>query len=184
MSLKKQLVGVLAALSIAVTGGAVAERLAAHGFRVRGWSRRPLSLPGVQTSQGLDGLMDMLPHCEILVCLLPLTDDTRGLLNAEVFRCLPEGACLINCGRGGHIDEPDLLQALTSGRLRGAMLDVMAEEPPEQDSPLWRHPGVRLTPRVAAQTRDQHSIAQIAENIRCHRAGLSLLNVVDRTSGY
>jgi len=178
---KERTVGVL---GLGVIGAAVVDSLVSLGFRVRGWSRSRQTRTGVATYHGPDGLWQMLAACEILICLLPLTATTRGMLNRELFDALPRGACLINCGRGAQLVETDLLEALDTGQLRGALLDVLEPEPLPQHSPLWRHPGVRITPHVAAQTRNEQSVTQIAENICRHEAGQALLNSVDRDLGY
>ena len=120
----------------------------------------------------------MLARTDILVCLLPLTPATRGILNGELFAKLPRGACLINVGRGGHQVERDLLEALDSGQLREATLDVFEEEPLPADSPLWSHPQVIVTPHIASMTMPETAAKAVGENIK--RMEAIALNVVDR----
>jgi glyoxylate/hydroxypyruvate reductase len=138
----------------------------------------------VESFAGTDGLAAMLPQSDILICLLPLTPDTRGLLNADLFAALPPGAVVVNAARGGHLVEADLLAALESGRLRGASLDVFAEEPLPPGHPFWSHPAIRVTPHVAAITHPSRSAVQVAAAVNAFRAGQPLANRVDRKRGY
>nr|WP_246513356.1 glyoxylate/hydroxypyruvate reductase A [Azospirillum picis] len=153
-------------------------------YRLMGWSRSPKAIDGVECFSGADGLAAMLKHCRMLVCLLPLTAETRGIMDAALFAALPQGAVVVNAARGGHLVEEDLLAALDSGHLRGASLDVFATEPLPEGHPLWRHPQVRITPHVAAVTHPSRSAVQVAEAIEAHRAGRPLANLVDRRRGY
>ena len=116
--------------------------------------------------------------------MLPLTPQTRGVLNAEAFAALPDGAALINLGRGGHIVTPDLIAALDGGRLAAASLDVTEPEPLPADSPLWDHPQVQILPHVARRPSVSLTAPQLIENIRRHQAGQPLLQLVDRAAGY
>jgi glyoxylate/hydroxypyruvate reductase A len=171
-------------MGLGVIGGAAAEALAALGFRVKGWSRGPKEIEGVECFHGADGLKVFLAGTEILVCLLPLTAETEGVLDAALFAQLPEGAGLINAGRGGQQNEDDILAALDSGRLGHATLDVFRTEPLPADHPFWRHPRVTVTPHNAAITAADSATRIVAENIRRIEAGREPLNVVDRTAGY
>lgn len=174
-------VGVMGLGSI---GSPVAVRLAQAGYAVRGWARTARQLPGVTTFAGEGALPGFLDGLDLLVNLLPLTPATRALLGRDVFARLARGAALVNCGRGEHLDERQLLEALTSGQLRGALLDVFAEEPLRADSPLWRAPGVWITPHMASAASDACIASQIADNLQRLSAGLPLNNQVDAELGY
>jgi glyoxylate/hydroxypyruvate reductase A len=165
-------------------GGAVARALAGLGFDVAGWSRRPKDIAGVKSFAGPGGLNPFLGRSEIVICVLPLTKDTTDILNAEAFAAMPRGSYVINIGRGAQLVESDLLAALDSGRLAGAVLDVFRTEPLPPDSPLWSHPKLLVTPHIAAMTDPRSSVAQIVENIKRLRAGRALLNTIDTAAGY
>ncbi|WP_051329992.1 2-hydroxyacid dehydrogenase [Niveispirillum irakense] len=171
-------------LGLGELGAASARALSGFGFDVLGWSRGPKTLPGVRCFQGADGLRDMLAQTDILVCLLPLTPDTRGILNRETLSHLPHGAYLINAARGAHLVEADLLPLLEEGRLAAATLDVFAVEPLPADHPFWTHPFITILPHAAAQTLPQTAAPIITANIARHRAGQGLAHVVDRGRGY
>jgi glyoxylate/hydroxypyruvate reductase A len=165
-------------------GRAAAALLVAHGFTVRGWSRARHEIPGVTSFAGPTQLDDFLSGADVLVCLLPLTAETEDIIDARLLARLPEGARLIQVGRGGHLVEADLLMALDSGRLAHATLDVFREEPLPAGHPFWRHPRIRVTPHVASYSRPESGAEVVAENIRRLRAGRPLLHVVDRRRGY
>lgn len=165
-------------------GQAVLERLAPFGFPLAGWSRSPRHLPGVETFAGNEGRAAFLARTDILLCLLPLTTETRGILDASLFAGLPAGSALVNVGRGGHLIAADLLAALDDGTLSWAMLDVSEPEPLPADHPLWRHPRIVLTPHVASQTRPETAVVALLENLRRHAAGAPLIGTVDRRRGY
>jgi glyoxylate/hydroxypyruvate reductase A len=165
-------------------GGHAAATMRDHGFRVRGWSRGGRQLAGVESFAGRDGLAPFLAGSDVLVCLLPLTAETEGILNAELFATLPPGAALIHVGRGRQLVPADLMAALDRGHLRGAMLDVTPVEPLPADDPLWRHPGIRITPHAASYALPETAAETIADNIANLRAGRPLAAVVDRSRGY
>lgn len=165
-------------------GTAVLAALRPFGFALRGWSRSGGDVEGVEIFAGSNALPAFLSGCDILICLLPLTNDTRGILCRNSFDLLPRGAGIINVGRGGHLVEQDLLDALDSGHLSGAVIDVLNTEPAAPDHPFWSHPRILLTPHVASQTRDDSSAEVLIANIRRHQAGQALLGQVDRTRGY
>ncbi|CAM3786444.1 glyoxylate/hydroxypyruvate reductase A [Pseudomonas sp. S 311-6] len=165
-------------------GGHVAQGLVQRGYAVRGWSRTPRQLEGVQAYSGAAQFDEFLAGCDILVCLLPLTDSTRGILNRRLFAALPPGAALIHCGRGAHLVEQDLVDALASGHMRGAVLDVFAREPLPEDHPFWHMPGVVVTPHMATMASWEAVISQVADNVARLRAGQDLLNTVDPVLGY
>lgn len=171
-------------MGLGAMGGEAARHLLAVGFDVASWTRSARSMPGVQAFHGADGLGRFLARTEILVCLLPLTAETRGILDRDLFRRLPRGACLINAGRGGHQVEADILQSLDEGQLAGATLDVFAVEPLPAGSPFWTHPKVTVTPHNASVTNPRSAVRHVVESIRRVRAGEPLRNVVDPAVGY
>lgn len=171
-------------LGLGVLGEAAARALLPLGFDVIGWSRTPKEIRGVETVHGADGLVALAARSDFLVCLLPLTAETRGILNAKLFATLPKGAVAINAARGGHLVEADLLAALDSSHLGGASLDVFAEEPLPPGHPFWTHPRIHVTPHVAGITHPSRSADHVADAIRRAESGQPLLHVVDRAQGY
>lgn len=159
-------------------------RIAQLGFRTRGWSRSKKTIASIETFDGQDGLAAFLHGCEIVVCMLPLTEATRGILSKGLFAQLPSSACLINVGRGGHCIEADLVDALEKGILAGAMIDVMQIEPLPEDSPLWTAPNLLLTPHIGTRADTNAAAALVADNILRLRSNRPLLGVVDRARGY
>ncbi|AZD16071.1 glyoxylate/hydroxypyruvate reductase A [Pseudomonas sp. NFPP07] len=154
------------------------------GFALSGWARSAHRIDGVQCFAGNQQLPAFLSQCDILLCVLPLTEQTQGILDRELFRQLPRGAALINMGRGGHLVEQDLLDALASGQLSGAVLDVLQQEPAPAEHPFWDHPQILLTPHIAAMTQPQSAFAVLLDNIRRHQRGEPMLGQIDRTQGY
>jgi glyoxylate/hydroxypyruvate reductase len=171
-------------LGLGQLGETVFRRLAGFGFAMSGWSRSQRVIDGITCHAGAEALPDFLAGCDILVCLLPLTEQTRGMLNADLFRQMPRGAALVNAGRGGHLKQDDLLAALASGQLSAAFLDVTDPEPLPKGHRLWTHPRVILTPHVASMTRPETAVDFVLEMIERHEAGLPLRGVVDRERGY
>ncbi|MBJ9975170.1 glyoxylate/hydroxypyruvate reductase A [Pseudomonas sp. S75] len=171
-------------MGLGAIGAPVAQRLAAAGYQVRGWARSPRHVHGISTFAGAPELQDFLTGVDVLVNLLPLTASTRGVLSQAVFRHMAKGSGLINCGRGQHLEADDLRQALASGRLRGALLDVFEREPLPADSPLWHTPGVWVTPHMASAASDRCIAQQVADNVSRLAAGLELNNRVDPELGY
>ncbi|MCA3351109.1 MAG: glyoxylate/hydroxypyruvate reductase A [Roseomonas sp.] len=171
-------------LGIGELGSASARVLTSLGFPVMGWSRSAKTLPGVQNFHGAEGLVAMAGQSDILICLLPLTPQTRGVLNARLLSALPRGAYVINGARGGHMVAEDMLAALDSGHIAGAALDVFEPEPLPAESRFWSHPKVFLTPHAASITIPASVAPQVVENIHNMRAGRSLINLVDFSLGY
>lgn len=165
-------------------GAPVATLLAQLGFRTRVWSRSPKQLAGVTCLHGSDGLAAAVDGTGILVNLLPLTPETENCIDRTLLLRMAPGGVLINGGRGRHVVDRDVLDLLDSGHLRAAVLDVFREEPLPPTDPFWGHPGVYLSPHVAAPTHAASAVASIAENIRRHEAGGPLHNLVDRARGY
>jgi glyoxylate/hydroxypyruvate reductase A len=171
-------------LGLGALGSAAATRLVDLGFTVSAWSRSPKTLPGVTMFSGEDALDPFLAEVDILVSLLPLTPSTIGLLNAERLGRLRKGAALVLCSRGEHLVADDLIALLRKGHLRGAVIDVFEREPLPSDHPLWREPGVLVTPHMATIATWGVVAQQIAENVRRMKSGEPLLNQVDRHRGY
>ena len=165
-------------------GQDAARKLAHLGFLVSGWGRRERTIAGFGTFAGSAGLPRLLAQSEILVCLLPLTSGTRGILNARTFALLPRGAALVNAGRGGHLVEADLIPALDSGQLSAAALDVFQEEPLPPDHPFWRDPRILVTPHIAGTTNPATAAPIVLDTIRRFEEGRPLLNQVDPARGY
>lgn len=180
-ALEDSVVGVL---GLGVLGGEAARLVAAAGFPVCGWSRTPRRIPGVDCLCGEDGLAALQRRARIVVNFLPLTPATRGLLDAHFFARMQPGGFLVNVARGAHVVEPDLLAALDSGHLAGAMLDVFAHEPLPPEHRFWSHPRVVLTPHVAGITLAAEAAAQVIQNLRRLEAGEAPWGVVDRAAGY
>jgi glyoxylate/hydroxypyruvate reductase A len=168
-------------LGLGELGGSIALKLRAMGFNVAGWSRRPKRLDGVFCSTDLD---DVIRRSDALVCLLPLTEKTRGIMNSRTLSLIRKDGCLINVARGAHVVMPDLLAALDAGHLAHAYLDVFEPEPLPADSPLWAHPGLTITPHIAALSEPRTSVGKIAENLERLRRGEAPLNTVDFAAGY
>ena len=165
-------------------GRDAAKKLTALGFDVAAWSRSEKMVAAVESYAGADGLPRLLGRSEILVCLLPLTAETEGILNACNLALLPQGAALVNAARGAHLVEDDLFAALASGQISGAVLDVFHDEPLPADHPFWHHPRVVVTPHVAAFTNPATAAPIILDNILRFEEGRPLLNRVDPARGY
>jgi glyoxylate/hydroxypyruvate reductase A len=171
-------------LGLGVLATAVFQRLEPFGFQLMGWSRTGREIAGVSTYHGREGLNAMLQRTDILVCLLPLTAETRGILNADLFAFLPKGACLVHAGRGAELDHEALVAALDSGHLSSAVVDVTDPEPLHSDHAFWSHPNILLTPHVASVTQAETAARAVIDNIKRHRSGLDPIGLVDRTRGY
>ncbi|WP_216935711.1 MULTISPECIES: glyoxylate/hydroxypyruvate reductase A [unclassified Acinetobacter] len=165
-------------------GGYVAECFTAMGYQVSGWSNSPKNIPQVKSYVGSEQLSEFLAHSQILINLLPLTKDNTGILSAELFQQLPDQAALIQVGRGQHLIEKDLLNALDSGHLRGAIIDVFEQEPLPAEHPYWQHEKIVVTPHVASHAPMSVVVEQILENDRRLKQGLDLCHQVDVNKGY
>ena len=165
-------------------GHHVAEQLRDRGYPVVGWSNSAKTIAGVKTFAGQEQFVDFIQHPQVLINLLPLTAETQNILSAKTFDLLPQGAAIINTGRGGHLNAADLFAALDSGHLRGAILDVFEHEPLSPDNPLWHHPNIVVTPHIASHADLNVVVQQIVQNDQSIMAGKSLLNEVDLVRGY
>lgn len=175
-------IGILGAGAL---GNMVAERLTLNHYPVTCWSRTARNAStNYRTLQGPSALPDFLAQSDVLICLLPLTNETQGILNSELFNYLPSGAFLINPGRGGHLVDHDLVKALECGQLSGALLDVFHDEPLAKDHPFWQQPKITITPHIAAKSVPGQSADQIVENIKRVEQGQSPAGLVDRLQGY
>jgi glyoxylate/hydroxypyruvate reductase A len=171
-------------LGMGEIGSLAAKHLRDLDFPVAGWSRTGKQLDGVESFAGAAEFDAFLARSDILICVLPLTPDTRGILNHTTFAKLPKGAFVINVARGGHLIEDDLVAAVDAGHLAGAALDVFQTEPLPEDSPLWTHPLITVTPHMAAIS-DPRAVARAAvDGIARHERGEPLQNRVDLARGY
>ena len=162
----------------------VADILVSLGFDVAAWTRTPKPGAKIEVFHGRGGLGAFLGRTDIVLCMLPLTEETRGILDASAFGQLREGASVINLGRGEHVVTDDLIAALDRGQLAGATLDVTHPEPLPEDSPLWDHPKVTVLPHVARRPPVGQVAPRLVENIRLFEAGEPLVQRVDRDAGY
>lgn len=171
-------------MGLGTIGQDTAKKFAALGFPTAGWSRTAKMLSGIETFHGADGFAKFLARTDILVDVLPLTRDTRGILNAKAFAALPKGCYLINMARGGHVVDNDLLAALDSGHLSGAVLDVFNSEPLPPNHRYWTHPRVHVTPHIAGATNPRTASPGVIENIKRLRSGQPFIHTVDPKTGY
>jgi len=165
-------------------GIAAINTLKKSGFKISSWSRRQKEINDVEHFAGTQGLAQLLPQIDILVCLLPLTPETHYLLNSETLNLLPDGAQLINFSRGANIDTKALLTLLDNQHISHAVLDVFEQEPLAKDSPLWKHPGVTILPHISAQTNMETASSIVANNIRNYRKTGKVPGAVNKIKGY
>ena len=171
-------------MGLGALGTVLANDLNRFGFKVQGWANSVKSMDGIPTFVGAIERPQFLATTQILVCLLPLTKSTFGILNKELFAQLPNGAHIINVARGGHLVDKDLLSMITNEHLSGASLDVYHEEPLPTSHPFWAHPKIHMTPHYASVSDTNSVIPQILENYRRLQEGKTLLNLVSKTKGY
>jgi glyoxylate/hydroxypyruvate reductase A len=171
-------------LGLGELGLAAALECARQGYRVRGWSNALKSIDGIETSAGSEALEAVLRNSDIIVCMLPQTGKTRGLLDASRLAQMKRGAAFINVSRGSLVDEPALIEALRRDHIAEATLDVFATEPLPPESPLWTMDNVLITPHLASIALPASAARQIGENVRRLRAGEPLLSCVDPRRGY
>lgn len=171
-------------LGLGQLGGAAAKALAGLGFQVHGWARSAKQIDAITCHAGPDGLAAMAAQVDCVVCLLPLTPQTTGILGANLFDQAPRGLHVINAGRGGHVADDDLLAALHSGQVGGAALDVFHTEPLPADHPFWTHPKITITPHVASVTRPETAAPVVLDNWRRLKQGQPVPHLVDRERGY
>ncbi|MEO8925060.1 MAG: NAD(P)-dependent oxidoreductase [Caldimonas sp.] len=163
----------VAVLGTGAMGGEIVEWLGRVGFAARGWNRR-----------SAETFHQVLAQSDVVVCALPLTDATEGILGAHAFACMPRGSYLVNVARGAHVVEPDLIAAVRSGHLGGAALDVQRHEPMPADDPLWTVPGITITPHIAAQSSTVVIATQFVAALRALQRGEEVPNAIDRMRGY
>jgi glyoxylate/hydroxypyruvate reductase A len=171
-------------LGLGSLGRAALTKLQGYGFDCAGWSRSRHTLDGVRCYAGSDDLPAFLARTNVLVCLLPLTAETRGFLNGELFAQLPRGAGLVHVGRGPQLVAQDLLAALEQGQLSDAVLDVTDPEPLPPEHAFWQHPNIWLTPHIASMTQPGTAAQVVLDNLRRFEAGEPMVGRVDRALGY
>lgn len=171
-------------LGLGALGAVLAKDLIRFGFKTQGWSNSRKDIPEVNAFAGQEELPEFLASSEILVCLLPLTNETSGILNKSLFSQLPKRAFVINAARGGHLVDQDLIEMLDNEHLSGATLDVFHQEPLSDDHPFWQHEKVHITPHCASVSDSSAVVPQIIENYRRMKQGQLLLNLVSTERGY
>lgn len=171
-------------MGLGAIGEPVAQQLSQLGYTVSGWSRTPRDLKGISCFAGRSRLADFLKNVQTLICLLPLTDKTEGILDLDLFKQMQSPGWIINVARGDHLVDEDLIYALDSGLLQGAWLDVFSEEPLPDKHPFWNRSNIIITPHVASITPPDEAAEQIVENYKRALSGMDLNNAVDRALGY
>lgn len=174
----------ISVLGLGKIGGLVAEKFAKTGFDVRGWSTTKKEILNVQSFAGEEEFETFLEKSDFLINLLPLTNETRGILNERTLQKLPKGAFLINVGRGEHLIEEDLMKLLDNSYLSGALIDVFREEPLPQNHQFWQHSKIQITPHIASLTNIESAINQIIENYQRFKNNIELINIVSLNKGY
>lgn len=175
---------VIGIMGMGILGNRIAQALQHFDFPIKAWSRHPKRITNIETYSGENALDDFLRGTKALICALPLTKETQGILNTKTFNQLKYGAYLINIARGGHLVEKDLLSALATGQIVGATLDVFDEEPLHSDHPFWLTPNIRVTPHRAAMGLHDKVVRQVVEKLRMFEAGEAVTGQVNRFLGY
>lgn len=171
-------------LGLGKIGSYVAAGLVRFGFNVRGWSSSPKDLEGITCFSGEGSLYESIRDADFIINILPLTADTRGILNGYFFQACGPGTVLLNVGRGGHVVDRDLLEAMDGGNIKAAYLDVFQHEPLPEEHPFWQAKNLFLTPHVASRTNIKSSVGQVVENYKRMMHNQPLLNEVSRKKGY
>lgn len=171
-------------MGLGAIGRPVAKQLAQMGYQVSGWSRTPKKINGVHCYAGDDERSAFLQKTRLLVCLLPLTDDTEGILDLDLFKQLQPNGWIINAARGEHLVDEDLIYALDSGVVQGAWLDVFSEEPLPDKHAFWNRSNIMITPHMASLTQPEEVAEQVVDNYKRALSGMELNNRVDRELGY
>ncbi len=171
-------------LGLGELGSTAARLLDKNGYSVSGWARSDKNIENVTSHKGSEQLHDAVADADYVVCLLPLTLETRGILNKELFSAMKKGAYLINVGRGDHQNEGDLMDALSNGQLSGALLDVFSTEPLPEDHPFWKHPKIHITPHISSPTNRANIAKQFMANYNRLQNGVSLHHQVDIKRSY
>ncbi len=171
-------------MGLGALGKVLADDLVRIGFKTQGWARSEKQIAGAVTFAGEHTFDEFLATSQILVCLLPLTDETTGILNTELFNRLPKGAYVINAARGGHMVDADLIAAVDNNHLSGATLDVFHQEPLPETHPFWAHEKINITPHYASVSDTTSVVPQILENYYRSQKGAPLLHLVSKTKGY
>ena len=171
-------------LGLGAIGSDCARKLGALGFQIHGWSRSKKSMPGVTCHHGTDGLMVMARECSYLVCVLPLTIETQGIINKDLINAMPKGGIIVNIARGGHQVDKDILDALKNGQLGGVFLDVFNDEPLPSEHPYWLHDKVWITPHVAGELMPRSCAKSVVANIRRIEVGDVVPDLFDKARGY
>ena len=171
-------------LGLGAIGSFVAKTLALYGYEIRGWSKTQKSYPEIICLSGNDGLAEILSNSNIIICLLPLTKETKYIINEISMKKMPKGATIINAGRGSHVNENDLLKMINSGHIKNAYLDVFETEPLPKEHPFWTNENISIWPHVAGQTNEETAIDQIINAIYCFKNNQIPPNCIDRKKGY
>ncbi|HEY0589450.1 MAG TPA: glyoxylate/hydroxypyruvate reductase A [Pseudoduganella sp.] len=171
-------------MGVGALGSHVIEALKPFGFPLRAWSRSPKSLAGVECFHGDEGLDGFLGSSRVVVCMLPLTEETTHILSRANMMKMPQGSYIINVGRGAHISEPDLLSLIKSGQVASATLDVFRNEPLPAQHPFWQEPRITITPHISALTLRRESVEQMVGKMRQHVRGEEIADVINREKGY
>jgi glyoxylate/hydroxypyruvate reductase A len=174
----------IAILGLGQIGTEVGRFLHSAGFNVIGWSHSEKNIKDITSFTGEVGLKKVVSQADYLVCLLPLTPSTQGILNKSLFSLMPSYGVLINVARGAHLNETDLLKALNNDEIKAAYLDVFQQEPLTNDHPFWQHEKITITPHVSAITSLETAVAQIVENYKRCQSGEEILHSINRDKGY